>query len=145
MNEADRFHLLGTYRTPRFKYGDVATCAIRGQVKIVGLSNGRIQWPKCRSGKRSRAIIVYGALADAVRTESVRGVAYWFRIGRDTVWKWRVARQDERRRPGPPAAVLGDVGARSAAEAKDCAICVVNVRQSQLRGEVANGGISQGG
>jgi hypothetical protein len=76
VTEADRAKLLGTYQTQRFKYGDTATCGIRGPVKVVGLSNGRIQWPKCRSGKPARAIILCGALADAVRTESVRAVAY---------------------------------------------------------------------
>jgi hypothetical protein len=67
MTEKDRFKLLfGPYRTPRFKYGDVVTCEIRGDVKIVGLTAARIPWPKCRSGKRSRAIILYGALAEGV-------------------------------------------------------------------------------
>jgi hypothetical protein len=37
---------VGTYRTPRFNYGATVTCAIRGQVQIVGPSNGRIAWPK---------------------------------------------------------------------------------------------------
>lgn len=57
MNQAHRFKLIGKYRTPRFKYGDVVTCAILGEVRIVGLTNGRIAWPKCRSG-RSRAMIL---------------------------------------------------------------------------------------
>jgi hypothetical protein len=90
MTEPDRIKLLGTYRTPRFRYGDVVTCAVRGEVRIVAVSDGRIPWPKCRSG-RAHAIILYGALAEAVRTESVRAVAYWFGVGRDTAWKWRVA------------------------------------------------------
>lgn len=100
MTEADRVKLLGAYQTPRFKYGAVATCAIRGPVKIVGLSNGRIPWPKCRSGKRSRAIILYGALADAVRRESAEAVQYWFGVGQFTVWKWRVALGVERANEG---------------------------------------------
>src|SRR5262249_52410889 len=37
--------LLGTYRTPRFEYGDVVTCARRGDVRIVGLSEAPIPWP----------------------------------------------------------------------------------------------------
>ncbi len=45
MTEAERIKLLGTYRTPRFKYGDTVTCAIRGPAKIAGLASGRIQWP----------------------------------------------------------------------------------------------------
>jgi hypothetical protein len=81
MNKQERVRLLGKYRTPRFKHGDVVTCAIRGEVKIVGITNARIPWPKCRTGKRSRAIILYGGLADAVRTESPVAVAYWFGVG----------------------------------------------------------------
>jgi hypothetical protein len=96
MTEADCIKLLGSYRTPRFKYGAVVTCAIGGPVKIVGLSSGRIQWPKCRLGKRSRAIILYGALADAVRTESAKAVMYWFGVGSDTIWMWRTALGVER-------------------------------------------------
>jgi len=103
MTESDRVKLLAMYCTLRFKYGDTVTCAIRGPVEIVGLSNGRIQWPKCRSGKRARAIILYGALADAVRTESVRAVAYWFGVGRDTAWKWRIALGVGRKNEGTSA------------------------------------------
>ena len=96
MHESDRVKLLGKYCTPRFKYGAVVACAIRGPVKIVGLTNARIPWPKCRSGKRARAIILYGALADAVRRESAQAVAYWFGVGMDSVWKWRKALGVER-------------------------------------------------
>ena len=35
----------GPYRTPRFRYGSVVECAMQGDVRIVGLSNGRIPWP----------------------------------------------------------------------------------------------------
>jgi hypothetical protein len=46
------------YQTPRFHYGDVVKCEMRGDVKIVCLTAARIPWPKCRTGKRSRAIIL---------------------------------------------------------------------------------------
>jgi hypothetical protein len=91
MHEADRFKLLGKYKTPRFRYGAVVACAIRGPVKIVGLTAGRIPWPKGRSGKRAQAIILYGALAQAVCRESAQAVMHWFGVGSDTVWKWRKA------------------------------------------------------
>jgi hypothetical protein len=91
MTDGDRYKLLGTYRTPRFKYGTVVTCAIRGPVKVVGMTDARIPWPKCRSGKRARAIILYGDLARAVRKESSKAVSYWFGVGMFTVWKWRKA------------------------------------------------------
>jgi len=37
--------LLGSYATPLFRYGQVVTCAIRGDAQIVGLSQGLIPWP----------------------------------------------------------------------------------------------------
>jgi hypothetical protein len=79
MHDRDRFKLLfGPYRTPRSRYGDVVTCEMRGEVNIVGLSEARIPWPKCRTGKRGRAIILYGALAEAVRRESAQAIEYWW-------------------------------------------------------------------
>jgi len=52
------------FLTPRFRYAAIAICAIHGPVKFVGLNAGRIPWPKCRTGKRSRAIILDGRLAE---------------------------------------------------------------------------------
>jgi hypothetical protein len=80
MHELDRVKLLGKYRTPRFRYGAVVTCAIRGKVKIVALTDGRIPWPKCQMPNGPLAIILYGALADAVRRESVEAIKYWFGV-----------------------------------------------------------------
>jgi hypothetical protein len=74
MHQLDRVKLLGRYKTPRFKYGAVVTRAIRGKVKIVALTDGRIPWPKCQMRNGSRAIILYGALAEAVRRESVEAI-----------------------------------------------------------------------
>ena len=43
MHHGIRFKLhFGPYRTPRFKYGAVVQDALRGEVKIVGLTAGRI-------------------------------------------------------------------------------------------------------
>jgi len=86
MSEQNRFKLLGTYRTPKFKYGDIVECEMRGPVKIVGLTSARIPWPKC-----TRGMILYGDLARAVRTESGKAVQYWFGVGQDRAWKWRRA------------------------------------------------------
>ena len=92
MQETERVKLIGgPYRTPRFKFGAVVCCEIRGNVEFVGLTDARIPWPKCRTGKRSRAIILYGALVDAVRRESALAVQYWWGISEDTVWRWRQA------------------------------------------------------
>jgi hypothetical protein len=74
VEDADRFRLLGKYRTPRVQIGRVVRCEIRGEVEVVGFTTGPIPWPKCKTGSRP-AIIVYGALARAVRRESEQAVA----------------------------------------------------------------------
>jgi len=41
-----RFVLLfGPYSTPQFRYGGIVQDEVRGEVEIVGLSDGRIPWP----------------------------------------------------------------------------------------------------
>lgn len=42
----------GPYAAPPIQEGQYAHCAIRGKVRVVGLSKGRIPWPKGRCGKR---------------------------------------------------------------------------------------------
>jgi hypothetical protein len=90
MNDADRFGLLGTYRTPRFRYGKTVVCEVRGEVTIVGLSAGPIPWPIGKRG-RARSLVVYQGLAKAVRREAEHAVAHWWGITEQTVWKWRRA------------------------------------------------------
>ena len=36
MDDADRFRLLGTYRTPRFRIGRTVFCEVRGAMVITG-------------------------------------------------------------------------------------------------------------
>jgi hypothetical protein len=74
MNDADRFRLLGTYKTPRFRYGRQVSCDVRGWVSAVGLSAGPIPWPVGKRG-RGKALVVYGHLARAVGRESAVAVA----------------------------------------------------------------------
>jgi hypothetical protein len=89
MSAAHR-HLLGAYRTPRFKYGSAVMCEVRGEVVITGLTLARIPWPIAkRRGSRGRSLAVYGDLAEAVRRESVAAVAYWWGLTAQTVTKWR--------------------------------------------------------
>jgi hypothetical protein len=46
MNNADRYKLLfGPYRAPRFRVGQAVRCEVRGEARLVGLSEGRIPWP----------------------------------------------------------------------------------------------------
>ena len=104
MDDIDRFKLLGHYRTPRFQYGDVVTCALFGDVKIVGLTDARIPWPKGRSGKCARHVMaLYGDLAEAVKVESAQAIRYWFGVGEGTVGRWRQALGVERRTTGTSA------------------------------------------
>jgi hypothetical protein len=66
VNDRDRFRLLGTYRTPRFRYGKTVWCEVRGEVE-------------CKD------------LARAIRRESEVAVAHHWGVGRLTVWTWRKA------------------------------------------------------
>src|SRR5215204_6501115 len=94
VTDDDRFRLLfGPYKTPVFQYGDTAFCEIRDEVILCGLTNGPIPWPIGRRAakgpcSRARAVVLCGALADAVRRESAQAGAHWFGASLDTVWKW---------------------------------------------------------
>jgi hypothetical protein len=94
MNDADRYRLLGSYATPAFSYGDVVTCAVRGDLVLCGLSSAPIPWPigkRPGKGARARSLAIYGALADAVRRESGQAVAHWWGVAAQTVSAWRKA------------------------------------------------------
>jgi hypothetical protein len=91
VNDADRFRLLfGPYRTPRFRYGDIVRCEVRGEVTICGISDGPIPWPIGKRGG-ARSPVVYKGLAKAVRKESGIAVCHWWSITGQTVTKWRKA------------------------------------------------------
>jgi hypothetical protein len=104
MNAADRYKLLGTYRTPRVRVGRVLTCEYRDRdVVVTGYTAARIPWPHGRPrGHRggTPGPVVYGALAAAVRRESNQAVAYWFGITANTVSLWRRALDVRRTNPG---------------------------------------------
>src|SRR5260221_8907808 len=95
MTDDDRFKLLfGPYRTPVFCYGDDVFCEMQGDVILCGLTAARIPWPvgkRKQKGSRARFIVLYGALAEAVRRESAQAVAYWWGITAQTVPRWRKA------------------------------------------------------
>ena len=75
VDDADRFRLrFGPYRTPRFRYGKIVSCEVRGEVRIVGLSDALIPWPIGQKG-RARSLVVFGALGKAVRREAAVAVA----------------------------------------------------------------------
>src|SRR5688572_1063539 len=87
----DRFKLHSTYRAPRFRLGDTVTCAVRGELRIVGMTDARIPWPLGRKVHGSNSLVVYGALARAVKRESVYAICNWFGVNYQTVAKWRKA------------------------------------------------------
>jgi hypothetical protein len=71
MDDADRRKPLGKYTTPRFRHGQIVTCEVRGEVRIVGLTDARIPWPIGQTiGGRARGLIIFKGLARAVCKES---------------------------------------------------------------------------
>jgi hypothetical protein len=90
MEDADRFCLLGTYRTPRFRSGRKVLCAVRGEVTIVGLTDAPIPWPLGKRG-RGRSLVVFKDLAKAIRRESNQAICCWWGLTPRTISKWRKA------------------------------------------------------
>ena len=68
-------------------------CARRGDVRIVGLSDAPIPWPigQTLPRGRARALVLYGALAEAVRRESAEAVAHHWGVTAQTVTARRKA------------------------------------------------------
>jgi hypothetical protein len=91
MEDAERFRLLGTYRTPRFRYGRKVICEVRGEVTIVGLTDAPIPWPVGKRGRGRHSLVVYKGLARAIRRESEQAICRWWGVCPTTVWKWRKA------------------------------------------------------
>jgi hypothetical protein len=94
VTDDDRFKLLyGPYRTPRVRVGEVLSCEYRDcDVIVTGFSDAPIPWPLGRRrGRGARGLVVFGALAEAVRRESAQAVGHWFGVDTQTVWAWRRA------------------------------------------------------
>jgi hypothetical protein len=91
MEDAERFRLLGKYRTPRFRIGQRVICQVRGRVVITGVTDAPIPWPIGKRGRGRHTLIVYKGLAKAVRRESELAICYWWGVCPTTVWKWRKA------------------------------------------------------
>ena len=91
VKDSDRFKLrFGKYQTPAFRYGATVRCEVFGEVKIVGLSDGRIPWPIGARG-RYRTLVIFKGLAKAVRNESNQAVCHWWGLTPQTISKWRKA------------------------------------------------------
>jgi hypothetical protein len=91
MEDADRFLLLGKYRTPRFRIGRTVFCEVRGEMFITGMTDAPIPWPVGRRGRERPSLVVYKDLAKAVRRESELAICHWWGVRPTTVWKWRRA------------------------------------------------------
>jgi hypothetical protein len=91
MEDTDRFHLLGKYRTPRFRIGQRVRCQVRGEVVITGMTDAPIPWPIAKGGRGRHSLVVYKGLVRAVRRESEQGICFWWGVRTTTVWKWRKA------------------------------------------------------
>jgi len=88
----DRHKLrFGPYNTPRFKYGAKVVCEVRGEVTIVGMTDGRIQWPLARRGRGNSSPVLYKDLVRAVKREAACAIKHWWGVGASTVNKWRRA------------------------------------------------------
>lgn len=84
--------LLGTYSTPKFKYGDAVMCEVRGEVIITGLTDATIPWPVGKKpGGRARTFVVYEGLAEAIRREAATAICAAWGVTPQTVTKWRKA------------------------------------------------------
>jgi hypothetical protein len=71
MEDAERFRMLGKYRTPRFRVGQRVPCQVRGEMVIRSMTDAPIPWPLgSPKGCGDRPLlIVYKGLAKAVRRE----------------------------------------------------------------------------
>ena len=88
----DKFQF-GCYKTPKFAIGEMIPCLFRDcEVRVVGLSDSRIQWPLGqRPGRGAKTLIIFGDLEKAIRMESLRAICYWFGVTSQTVTLWRKA------------------------------------------------------
>jgi len=102
--------LRGTYRTPRVRVGAVLRCESRGcEVIVTGFTDGPIRWPvgRRRDGiNGGSGFVVFGKLAEAVRTERVYAVARAWGVTRQLVAGWR-----SRLGVGPSPAVRASLAA----------------------------------
>jgi hypothetical protein len=89
MDDAERFRLLGKYRTPRFRIDRKVLCEVRGEVTITGMTDAPIPCPVGKRGQGRHSLVVYKGLAKAVRRESNQAVAHWWGVDVQTVSKWR--------------------------------------------------------
>ena len=105
MRDSIRFQLhFGSYRTPRFKYGAVVHDESRGDVKIVGITAGRIPWPIGKKGL-SKSPVLFKGLMKAVRKESGPAVHFWWGV---SMWQTLPSVAIKRTSRGPLSPIWGN-------------------------------------
>jgi len=116
----ERFRLyFGTYKQPRYNYGDVVTCAARGRMKIIRQTDAPIPWPvgmPIGTGRnRGRGtLVLFKDLARAVRKESAQAVGHWWGVSYSVVHRWRIVLDVNRTNAG--TAKLIDAAVRNDAD-----------------------------
>ncbi|HEY2411540.1 MAG TPA: hypothetical protein VGI40_04830 [Pirellulaceae bacterium] len=78
----------GPYLTPVFAIGTFVECESRGLVEIVGLSEAPIRWP-IGLANGERQLVMYKALARAVRLETPAIVAACFGVPLEVAESWQ--------------------------------------------------------
>ncbi len=72
MRLPSRYELrFGPYKPPRYRLGQPAQCAIRGDVTIVGTTAGGASPGQLERRFEQKSLVIYGALEKALRKEVV--------------------------------------------------------------------------
>src|SRR5438552_3251614 len=87
----------GPYVTPVMASGVFVECEVRGLVKIIGVSSAEVPWP---IGERDgqEQLVVFKALARAVRQESPPAVASAWGVSLAMAERWKKACRQPRQR-----------------------------------------------
>jgi hypothetical protein len=72
MDDADRFRLLGKYRTPRFRIGRTVFCEVRGEMVITGMTDAPIPWPVGKKGRGRHSLAVICLFVSDARRRGIR-------------------------------------------------------------------------
>ena len=111
MQDSDRFkRRYGTYKTPKFEYGDIVSDEIHGEVRIVGLTDALIPWPigQPLNDRSRRVIVLFDDLAEAVKQEAnqAKGILRASNVGRKASDETRkkLSEASKRRGARPPKA-----------------------------------------